>query len=354
MKDKLFLYHFLSSLPVKLSYPAKLKVFAFLGIHIPLLAMVAYIAISSELSNWLEILLVALLATLAGTAITLVIIHMLLRPVRLIADALYKFTKNRELPALPTQYEDEMGKLMEQTQLSLEEIDSYLMIKNNLLSIISHDTKTPIGSIEMSCGLMEEELEQDQPDIEELKELTKLIRISNQDQDNIIRDMITLARFEEKEIELDKEVVDPEQIVKKIRSTFALYFRQKKIDFSASVEENVKNLYLDKEKIQVVLNNLIQNAIKFTASGGEVSLKLSSENNSVIFTLSDTGTGIPEEKLSDIFEPYFGTTEGTNKEKGMGLGLWIANTFVKLHDGSIIVESKPGKGSVFTVIIPQN
>ena len=119
-------------------------VFAFLGIHIPLLAMVAYIAISSELSNWLEILLVALLATLAGTAITLVIIHMLLRPVRLIADALYKFTKNRELPALPTQYEDEMGKLMEQTQLSLEEIDSYLMIKNNLLSIISHDTKTPI------------------------------------------------------------------------------------------------------------------------------------------------------------------------------------------------------------------
>src|SRR5262249_48180754 len=111
-------------------------------------------------------------------------------------------------------------------------------------------------------------------------------------------------------------------------------------------------LNADKDKLLRVLSNLLSNALKFTPREGKVSLSATRENNELRLIVEDTGPGIPKDKLDSVFERFQQEGSQASKATGSGLGLTISKMFVELHGGAISVESEPGSGCAFTIILP--
>lgn len=118
------------------------------------------------------------------------------------------------------------------------------------------------------------------------------------------------------------------------------------------IDLNKKYYYIDQKLIRVILTNLISNAIKFSPNGGEINIDLSEHDNKIKFSIMDEGIGIPDKDIKNLFIPFYRAEQSQNIA-GSGLGLTITQDYTELHKGSLKVESELGKGSTFTVLLPE-
>ncbi|MGN8226885.1 sensor histidine kinase [Gracilimonas sp. BCB1] len=354
MTHDLGFYKLLSKLKWPASYSGKILLIAFIGTHVPLIALFIFLTFFYPIEYRMVILMCVLVATLGGTAGTLYYIYKILGPVRLTGHALNKYRSEKEKPHLPTDYWDDAGVLMSQTQFCIEELDALLNFKNRLLSLISHDSRTPLSTINLASEMIEAEIKGDETNEDQVKHFLEMIKVSAQHQLEFMNSMLSLARFDEGKLTLDQKEVKAGELFEDLKKNHQLYLSTKNIDFEtlSSLSEN-EILYLDKEKMMSVLNNLVQNAIKFTPEGGKISVSVSSDSENYILTVKDNGVGISEEQKKDIFEAFSSSSEGTGSEKGTGLGLWIARVFTELHDGTISLSGKEGEGTTITITIPK-
>jgi signal transduction histidine kinase len=353
MKNNLSFYRIFSSLGWPKSYTGKIFLIAFIGTHIPLIGLFLYLVMISPIDEKASILLVLLFATVIGASVTLYFIFRLLAPILLTNKAVITYNAEKEISDLPTYFEDEAGMLMGNTQRCIEELDDLLKLKNRLIAMVSHDSKTPIGSIKIANELIRSELEDENPNREDIFKYIDLIEVSNDNHARFLDNMLSLARFDDGKIQLNKTEVTPQEIFNKLEKNHKIYFEMKGIDFitTSDLPEGSK-LILDVEKIISVLNNLIQNAIKFTKEGGKIELNIEEQGGKVLIKVKDTGVGIPEDDKQTIFNAFSNSSNGTKNELGSGLGLWIVKVFTNLHDGEVSFTSKEGKGTTFTVSIP--
>ncbi len=351
MKDTTTFYRRLSSLTRPKSYSGKILLIAFLGTHIPLITLFVVLTFMYPMEERFLVLGVALLATLIGSVLTLWFLYKLLAPVRMTNSAVIKYKDEKVVPDLPTGFEDEVGVLMANTQSMIEELHGLLSLKEKLISMISHDSKTPLGAIKMATELIEMDLPE-QSSEGDIKNYLDIIRRSTSSHIEFLDNMISIARLNKKEITLARTKIDPEKLHEELYSNHKLYIEGKKLNYTKSIKSGDGSfIYADKQKLKSVLNNLLQNAIKFTPKEGSVKLEMSVSEEEAVIRVSDTGVGIPREKKEQLFQPFSDSSMGTAKEKGTGLGLWIAKLFTDLHQGEISVESDEN-GSVFTVRIP--
>ncbi|MCJ7730502.1 MAG: cell wall metabolism sensor histidine kinase WalK, partial [Sedimentisphaerales bacterium] len=141
-------------------------------------------------------------------------------------------------------------------------------------------------------------------------------------------------------------------IAEEIYETMMLPAKNKGLELSLELDENLPRVTLDRDRIIQVLTNLIGNAIKFTPQGGQVRLSFQKQDNELVIRVSDTGAGIPKEDLPKIFEQFYRVQRRGEEIKGTGLGLTIVKRIVLLHGGRIEVESEPDRGSTFSVFLP--
>lgn len=121
-----------------------------------------------------------------------------------------------------------------------------------------------------------------------------------------------------------------------------------------NIEDCDTDVHTDRNMIKTVLRNFVSNAVKFTPEGGTVTIYCNSDQNYYYIVTKDSGVGMEPNKLNELFRmDKITTTTGTNNETGTGLGLIVANEFVKKCDGEILVESEPGNGSKFTIKLPK-
>ena len=354
MKHDLGFYKWFSKLNWPASYSGKILLIAFVGTHVPLIALFIFLTIFYPIEYRFVILLCVLIATLGGTAGTLYYIYKILSPVRLTGHSLSKYRSEKEKPDLPTQYSDDVGILMAETQMCIEELDELLKLKNRLLSLISHDSRTPLSTINLASELIESEIESGNTNKEQVSSFLEMIKVSARHQLEFMNSMLSLARFDEGKLRLEKEHTSAEKLLEELRKNHGLYLSTKnlKLVTESSIPED-EIMILDKEKIMSVLNNLVQNAIKFTPEEGKISVRMNSTDKNYIMEVEDNGTGISEEKKQNLFKAFSSSSEGTRREKGTGLGLWIAQVFTELHDGSISLKSNEGKGTTFTITLPK-
>jgi two-component system phosphate regulon sensor histidine kinase PhoR len=151
------------------------------------------------------------------------------------------------------------------------------------------------------------------------------------------------------------ELISPCQIMHNAVDRLYVQSERSNLTVEINCQESLPPVLADQERIERLMVNLLHNAIKFTPSGGMIRLsaEIHSENNNqfILFTLSDTGIGIPEEDLSRIFERFY-KSDRARASGGSGLGLSIAQHIVQIHDGRIWAESIEGKGSSFHFILP--
>jgi two-component system sensor histidine kinase BaeS len=146
--------------------------------------------------------------------------------------------------------------------------------------------------------------------------------------------------------------VEPAKWLEPLLPLWAESAKQAGLDWQVNVGPDLPAIEIDSIRLDQALSNLVANAIKFTPAGGKVMLRSGSNAQAIWFSVADTGPGIPATDQLHLFEPFFRSVRPGWKVPGLGLGLSIAKTIVEAHGGAIRVESTPGQGSTFTILLP--
>jgi signal transduction histidine kinase len=217
-------------------------------------------------------------------------------------------------------------------------------VKTGLISTVSHELKTPLTSIRLAIHvLLNEKLGPLSP------QQMEILAAARQDSDRlyrVIEDLLDISRIESEGAGIQLEPVNVEDLLLQVTDKVRSAFRDQKIKLHLDVAADVPQVLIDPTRFQLVFDNLLNNALKYTASGGEVSIAARSEDGMVRFAVQDTGIGIAPEHLTRIFEKFF-RVPGQD-HIGSGLGLTIAKEIVEAHHGNITVGSQPGTGTTFT------
>lgn len=229
-----------------------------------------------------------------------------------------------------------------------EELEQLNQVKDKFFSIISHDLRSPMNALSGILNLMEN----DQISREEFTMLTKELRVQFNHTRTLISNLLDWAL-----LQMDKLKIQPEriQLSSVIDENFKLLstVQLKEIALVNQVESTTTG-WADLNMINLVLRNLIINAIKFSEKGGRVIVSAIDKGDKVEISIKDFGVGIPPAVQKILFDKTLGySTRGTANEKGTGLGLILCKEFVEKNGGTIWLESEAGKGSTFYFTIPK-
>jgi len=222
--------------------------------------------------------------------------------------------------------------------------------REEVLAIVSHDLRNPLNAVILAGQLLEGAEGLD----DESREQIELIGLSAQRMNRLIADLLDITRVEGgKRLPIEQTRIDVEALFRETYELFKAQAAASEITFRYHVAEGVQPVYADRHRVLQVLSNLIGNAMKFTPAGGMITFRAEcarEQCDEVLFTVADTGPGIPRENLKDIFNPYWQAKR--TARLGAGLGLPIAKGIVESHGGRIWVESEPGKGTKFGFTLP--
>jgi two-component system CheB/CheR fusion protein len=221
--------------------------------------------------------------------------------------------------------------------------------KDEFIAVASHELKTPVTSIKAYAEILGEifSLQGDGKSVELMEKLnTQVDRLTG-----LIHALLDITRISDGVFRLNLEEMKFEQVIEKCIDELKPISLNHHIVFKKGTKSRM--LYADRERLALVVNNLLTNAIKYSPDGGDILIRLEHSPEGAIVTIKDHGIGIQDTLQEKIFERFF-RAENSNTQlfQGMGLGLYIAAQIIRYHKGSISVKSKEGKGSEFTFLIP--
>ncbi len=222
-------------------------------------------------------------------------------------------------------------------------------MKTDFVSAVSHELRTPMTSIKGFASTLLY-----RPDID-AETRTRFLSIIDTEADRLttlIEELLLISRIEAERVLMVNDPMDIGRLVERVGALLAPAMGRKNITFERDVPLDLPQPIGDIEKFHAVVFNLLDNAIKFTPSGGAVSIRARVERNSLIIDVSDTGEGIPPEEQGRIFERFYRVRRPGQQTPGTGLGLFIAREMTTLHGGQIRVSSSDASGTTFSVSIP--
>jgi two-component system phosphate regulon sensor histidine kinase PhoR len=222
-------------------------------------------------------------------------------------------------------------------------------VRSDFVANVSHELKTPLTSIK---GFVETLLEGALDDQENNRHFLKIIHDHAQRLDNLVNDLLSLSHLESKEIMLKKSRLELKQEVDSVISGFKSQLKKKGIEVRNELPADIA-ITADRDRLEQVITNLLDNAIKFNKEKGSVRIYGEEVNGRVKVTVEDSGVGIPVKDIPRIFERFYRVDKARSRELGgTGLGLSIVKHIIELHSGIVGVESTEGFGSKFWFILP--
>ncbi|SEA91776.1 Signal transduction histidine kinase [Chitinophaga terrae (ex Kim and Jung 2007)] len=237
-----------------------------------------------------------------------------------------------------------------QNQIILEQnntLESLNQVKDKIFSVISHDLRSPLAILEGLLFLLKDE----KIDASQFNKYTDELWRDVKNTAYMMDNMLQWASNQMKGIRVKPDDFDLTHLLNREFELLETLAKQKDINLYHKFDECIM-VYADPDMIQLVLRNLINNAIKFTQAGGEISVTATVQKYRVEVVVQDNGMGIPVESQHRIFSNIYYSTNGTKNEKGCGLGLNLSKDFIERNHGQIWFESTPGKGSRFSFTIP--
>ena len=232
------------------------------------------------------------------------------------------------------------------------ELEALNKTKDRFFSIISHDLRGPINVLNGTTLLIRDFL--DSKNYDELEELTNNMEYSVKRVQNLLDNLLEWAVSQQGEFPYKPERLDMDEICDNVLNIFIAMAATKSIDITYEIQSNAKYLTADRNSLMTILRNLVSNALKFTEKDGAVNIIAESKGDSYCISVNDNGVGIPQDRKEDLFKLVDNkSTWGTNKEKGLGIGLSLVSEFVKMNKGDITVDSTEGMGTSFKICLPQ-
>lgn len=244
---------------------------------------------------------------------------------------------------------DEIAQLGRTFNMMSEKLQNMETMRNDFISNASHELKTPLSAMKI---LIESLLHQEPLDPVTTKDFLHDI---NQEIDRlsaIVGDLLTIVRFDSKSEKLQMEPIALDELLFDTLGRLSPVAKRAEIEIAPACDE-LCFVGGDPIKLQQVIYNLVDNAIKYTPAGGKVEVRLFSKSGHAVLEVADNGIGIPEESLPHVFDRFYRVDKARSRATGgTGLGLSIVQSVVHLHDGDIEVESKEGEGTTFRVVLP--
>lgn len=240
-------------------------------------------------------------------------------------------------------FKTEIDILKEDFNTMIEELTSVDRLRDDFVADVSHEIKTPLSVIQGYAEL----LNSSNISPEKRKEYTKLISEAINNLTNLVTNVLKLNKVENQEIVQKEKFSLDEQLRCCILSNMEK-IENKNISLDVELEEvNIKS---DKALLEIVWNNIISNAVKFTPCGGKISVKLKKDDKPICVEISDTGCGIPEKSRKKVFDKFY-QCDSSHSQSGNGLGLALVRQVINKLDADIVLESELNKGTTFKVYL---
>ena len=222
-------------------------------------------------------------------------------------------------------------------------------MKTDFISSVSHELRTPLTSIKAFTATILRD--PNMPDETRLEFLNIIDEESNR-LGSLIEDLLDISRIEAGTISVEFEDVSFKSIFDQTIPALKPLAEKNGIELTFSVPKEIADMQGDQSKIQSVVTNLINNAIKFTPQGGKVHASVEQKGDELVFKVSDTGMGIPKEDIEKLFDKFFRVSRPGTQIQGTGLGLAIVKKVVDVHHGKVDIESELDKGTTFAITFP--
>ena len=253
--------------------------------------------------------------------------------------------ENKDLSTLALAF-NEMADTIVQ---NLEEIKTVDALRRELIANISHDLRTPLAILQGYAETLE--MKNEELTGKERENYLRIITNSSEKLTRMVTQLFEYSKLEAKQIIPQKEAFQITELASDISSKFELLAKQKKIKIVLDSDKDTPMVFADISLVERAIQNLLDNALKFTPEGGTISIVISTKNTLVQIMIKDTGLGIPEHEQSFIFE-RFRQAKSENESQGAGLGLAIVKKILEIHDSTISVISKPDRGTSFLFHLP--
>ena len=245
--------------------------------------------------------------------------------------------------------EDEIGQLAKSLNDMAESLHRQEMSRRLFIENVSHDLRSPLTSIR---GFLQAILDGTIPP-EKHEHYLNVIREETERLSKLTHDIIDLEKMNSPEISINRSRFDINELVRKIVVMFEATAKNKKLAVSLVFADESNIVFADQEKVSRVLYNLIDNAVKFTAEGGNVEISTGKKDKKVVVSVKDDGKGIPKDLQKQVFERFYKVDPSRGEDrKGSGLGLSIVSAFLRAHNEVPSLKSEEGAGSVFGFELP--
>lgn len=294
----------------------------------------------------IALILVGLVVIIISGIVSIFLANSIVRPLREITEVAEKMADGQLDIRSKVEKNDEIGKLSDTLNYMSEEILKKEEIKNDFISSISHELKTPLTSIKgWAITLQGEDLK----DSEIIPEGLKIIEEESDRLSEMLEELLDFSRFVSNDITLRKTKMSIRETLERIYKQLSPTARMKGIDLLLEINPEVEFIIGDRDRIKQILINLLDNAFKFIGRGSRVEIRSYLEGKNLIIKVIDDGIGISREEIPRITEKFY---KGKTSNSHTGIGLSIVEEIVRLHSGQLLIESSLEEGTSITIKLP--
>jgi two-component system OmpR family sensor kinase len=293
------------------------------------------------------LLLSTLVAMLFAGILAIMLAQHITGPIKELTNAAQQMAEGRLDQKIPVKSRDEIGHLAQQFNIMASKVKETNQRLTRFVADVSHELRTPLTSIILCL----QSLHDYDMKPEEQKEFLQDINHEAQRLTYLVEDLLELMRRQE--ISDKREIVPIRGLLLEVLDKIHPRLKRKGLELFTEIPDELSNLYFSPEGLKKILYNLLDNAIKYTPSGGWLKIIAAEEDGEVRITVQDTGCGIPDESLPHLFERFYRVDKARSRYLGgTGLGLAICKQILELYGGKMGVESRLGEGSSFFLTIP--
>ncbi len=305
---------------------------------------------------------VVLLGAIVAVVIALTVAYFLSRsitfPISQMQEAAERIAKGDFSGKVAIKSKDELGELAKslnimaaELQQKIENLKQMDRVRTDFVANVSHELKTPLTLIK---GYIETLQDRAINDPEKAGKFISIIKEHTNRLENIIEDLLSLSELELSKGCLNKTEIDLRKLIDEVVLSFGYALDTKRHTLSIDQQGDDFRIKADRDKIEQVIVNLIDNAVKYTIEAGQINISLVEQQNEITFTVRDNGIGIPGEDIERVFERFYRVDKARSRELGgTGLGLGIAKHIVMAHNGQISIKSEIHKGTKVLVRLPK-